>query len=128
MLWVYLTLFAILNIYCLIYFHQMNKELRKEITLTKEWCRNIIEELVEREKNIDEMLLKVIKEINNSKVNSDVNGIMNSGNMCEHHKQVYNDMIDEQSHLTNKILDIKKEHSEMISGIKDKFENFPGEQ
>ena len=82
MLWVYLTLFAILNIYCLIYFHQMNKELRKEITLTKEWCRNIIEELVEREKSIDDMLLKVVKEINNSKVNSDVSGILKSGNMC----------------------------------------------
>lgn len=127
MLWVYLTLFAILNIYCLIYFHQMNKELRKEITVTKEWCKNIIEDLVEREHKIDELLLKVIADINDNKVSSDVIGIMNSDKMCEYHMQVYNDMKDEQDRLTKRIMDIKTEHSNMVSDIKDKFEQFPGE-
>ena len=106
----------------------MNKELRKEITVTKEWCKNIIEELVEREKNIDDMLLKVIKDINDNKVNSDVNGIINSDTMCEYHMQVYNDMKDDQYNLTNRIIDIKKEHSEMVSDLRDRFENFPGDQ
>lgn len=127
MLWVYLTLFAILNIYCLIYFHQMNKELRKEIAVTKEWCKGIIEDLVEKEHAIDELLLKVVVDINDNKVSSDVNGIINSGKMCEYHMQVYNDMKAEQDRLTGKILDIKKEHSNMITEIRDKFEDFPGE-
>ena len=128
MLWLYLTLFAILNIYCLIYFHQLNKELRKEITVTKKWCKDMIESLMDQENKIDELLIEVIKDINNSKVSSDVVGIANSNEMCKYHMSVCKDLQDEQTKLTRNIMNVRKKQSEMLTDIRDKFEEFPEEQ
>ena len=125
MIWLHLTLFAILNIYCLIYFHQINKKLYKEITVTKQWCKDMIESLIAQENKIDELLIEVIKDINNS-ITSDVIEIANN-NKYEDHLDVCRDFQDEQTRLTHNIMNVKKKQTEMMSDLRDKFEEFPGE-
>jgi len=127
MLWVYLTIFAVLNIYCLIYFHQMNNELRKEIAVTKEWCKNIIEEIVEKERKIDESLLKVIDNINDNRYTPDIADILSEDNMREFQRRAYFNMKKEQKDITSQIMDIKNEHSDLVLNLEDQIENFPGE-
>lgn len=127
MLWVYLTIFVILNIYCLIYFHQMNNELRKEIAVTKEWCRNIIEEIVEKERKIDESLLKVIDNINDNRYTPDIVDILSEDNMSEFQRRAYSNIKKEQKDITSQIMDIKNEHSDLVLNLEDQIENFPGE-
>lgn len=126
MVWLHLTLFAILNIYCLIYFHQINKKLYKEITVTKQWCKDMVESLIVQENKIDELLIEVIKDINNSKITSDVIEIANN-NKYEDHLDVCRDLQDEQTRLTHNIINVKKKQTEMMSDLRDKFEEFPGE-
>lgn len=127
MLWVYLTIFVILNIYCLIYFHQMNNELRKEIAVTKEWCKNIIEEIVEKERKIDESLLKVIDNINDNRYTPDIVDIVSEDNMSEFQRRAYSNIKKEQKDITSQIMDIKNEHSDLVLNLEDQIENFPGE-
>lgn len=127
MLWVYLTIFAVLNIYCLIYFHQMNNELRKEIAVTKEWCKNIIEEIVEKERKIDESLLKVIDNINDNRYTPDIVDILSEDNMREFQRRAYSNMKKEQKDIASQIMDIKNEHSDLVLNLEDQIENFPGE-
>lgn len=127
MLWVYLTIFAVLDIYCLIYFHQMNNELRKEIAVTKEWCKNIIEDIMEKERKIDESLLKVIDNINDNKYTPDIADILSEDNMSEFQRRAYSNMKKEQKDITSQIMDIKNEHSDLVLNLEDQIENFPGE-
>jgi len=109
-----LVIIIILNIYWIRIFTNMNKELKKEVTDTKKWCYDLITDLANQEMQINELLLKVLNDLNDNKVSRDVIDIANSGDMCKYHMKVYNDLKEEQERIGEAIIDIKNRQDKII--------------
>ena len=109
-----LIIIVILNIYWIRIFTKMNKELKKEVIDTKKWCYDLITDLANQEMQINELLLKVLNDLNDNKVSRDVVDIANSGDMCKYHMKVYNDLKEEQERIGGAIIDIKNRQDKLI--------------
>ena len=127
MLWLFLAVFVFLNAYSIVYFHKCNKELREEVIKTRQWCREVINSIVEQEVKIDAMLTQVISDLKDNKVSNDVNSILESGKMCQYHMKVYSDLQEETDKLTSSIQNIRDEQTNMVKDATDKFNNYPGD-
>lgn len=116
-----IIILVILDIYWIRIFIKMNKELKKEVADTKEWCNGLISDIVNQEIQINELLFKVLNDLNDNKVSRDVINIANSGDMCKYHMKVYNDLKDEQKRIGGAIIDIKNRQDELIDNTIDKI-------
>lgn len=117
-----LTVLVILDIYWIRTFTKINKELKQEVADTKKWCDNIITDVVNQEMQINELLLKVLNDLNDNKVSRDVIDIANSGEMCKYHMKVYNDLKEEQKRIGGAIMNIKERQDELINSAIDKMD------
>ena len=116
-----LIILVILDIYWIKTFTKINKELKKEVEDAKVWCNDIITDVVNQEMQINELLLKVLNDLNDNKVSRDVVEIANSGEMCKYHMKVYNDLKEEQKRIGGAIMNIKERQDDLINSAIDKI-------
>ena len=121
-----IILLIILDIYWVAAFSRSNKEIKEEIQNTRIWCNKLIDSLIEQETKTNEMLVKVLKDINDNKVSRDIMNISNNPEQCQYHKQVLDDMREEQNRISQSIEDIKTNQDEFMKKTIEKVKEFQG--
>jgi hypothetical protein len=97
--------------------YKSNQELKQEVIETKQWCVNIVNQLVNKELEIDDQLSEVIKIIKDNDLSKKVIDLMDYEGKCPYHDKVYETMIREQGTMIDQITTIKKEKEDIIDHI-----------
>ena len=119
-----LIILLIIDMVCLVFLHKSNKALKKEIQDIKKWCNEVIDNLVNKESDIDNKLNILIDNIKNGKVSNKVTELRDYEGKCPFHEEVYNTMQKEHDDMIDEIKSIKEEKDDMIKNIMENQDKF----